>query len=496
MKNRSLEMIKVFKVKMDTRIIATLCVFVILFLTGCKKWVETDPPITSVTGKNVYNDDATAVSVLTGIYANMGSGNANYTGLNGIALRSGLSSDELTLYPGGFDGQDLQRLYQNNLLAQIPLVLSPWQEYYQNLLVINSAIEGLQASTSLTAALKKQLLGEALFVRAFFHLYLVNFYGDVPLAMTSDWRINAVAHRTPIDQVYKQIIADLKEAQSLLNDQYLKNDGLTPYSAGSEVRVRPTKWAATALLARVYLYTREWANAEEQATIVINGSSLYALNVLDAAFTKNNVEAIWQIQYTNSDWGTEGYHFILTEDPGYARPTFLSSFLLNDFEPGDNRKVKWVGSIDNGTDTFYFPFKYKAQTSPNNSEYFMVLRLAELFLIRAEATAHLNKLSESIADLDKIRERAGLPLIAVTNPGIGQSTLLDAILHERQVELFAEWGHRWFDLKRTGTIDAVMAAVLPVKRPGFSWNTNWQLYPISASDIQLNHNLAPNNPGY
>lgn len=479
--------------KWSYRAMIILLISPVIVQTSCKKLVEIDAPITSLTAKNVYTDNATATAVLTGIYASMGSGGTNYTGYNGLSLRTGLSGDELSLWAGGFDGGDNQQLYENNLLAQKPIGVGPWQVFYQQLLTINSAIEGLEASSSLTPAVKKQLLGEAMFMRAFFHFYLVNFYGDVPLALTSDWRINTVAHKTPKHQVYQQVIADLKEAQSLLNDNYLQNDALTPYKTGSEERVRPTKWAAAALLARVYLYTKDWANAEAQATLVINNNSRYSLSSLDVAFTKNNPEAIWQIQYVITDWGTEGYHFILTGEPGFAQPTFLSAFLLNAFEPGDNRKSNWIDSFNNGTDTWYFPNKYKAQSDPNNTEYFMVLRLAEQYLIRAEARAQQSNTNGAVADLNAIRLRAG---ITAYGGSTAQAPLLSAILHERQVELFTEWGHRWFDLKRTGTIDAVMTTVLPIKRPGFTWNTDWQLYPLSSNDIQINPNLAPNNPGY
>jgi hypothetical protein len=249
-----------------------------------------------------------------------------------------------------------------------------------------------------------------------------------------------------------------------------------------------------------------YANAEAQAASVINNNSLFGLNTLDLAFTKNNPEAIWQIQYVNGDWNTEGFHFILSGPPGYVQPTYISDFLLNAFEPGDERRIKWIKNYNDGTKNYYYPFKYRQQVvstpDPNTniypppSEYFMVLRLAEQYLIRSEARAKQNKLGEAISDLDKIRGRAQLPLIAATNPGISQSGLLDTILHERQVELFTEWGHRWFDLKRTGKIDAVMSTTLPIKRPGFTWNTNYQLYPLYEGEIKLNPHLAPNNPGY
>jgi hypothetical protein len=476
--------------------------FIIILVTiSCKKFVEVEAPNTSLTAQNTYSNDATAASVLTGIYAYMGNGGV-YTGATGISLSSGLSADELTLSANAFSGS-YRQLYQNDLSATVKISPSYWQDYHKILLTVNSAIEGLSASSSLTQAVKTQLLGEAYFLRAFFHFYLVNFYGDVPLMTSTDWRVNAITSRVPKGEVYQQIISDLNKADELLNDKYVMENALTVYSAGSEEKVRPNKWAAAALLARVYLYfgnltgdANSFANAEEQASSVINNNALFGLNTLGQAFIKNNPEAIWQIQYVNTSFKTEGYHFILTGVPNFVRPTYISDFLLSAFEPGDKRKTEWVKEYTGATTTYYYPFKYQQQTDPNNSEYLMVLRLAEQYLIRAEARAKQNKMAEALADLDKIRERAELPLLAVTNPGISQSALLDAILHERQVELFTEWGHRWFDLKRTGKIDGVMSAVLPTKRPGFTWNTNWQLYPLVQDEINLNPNLNPNNPGY
>ncbi len=95
-------------------------------------------------------------------------------------------------------------------------------------------------------------MGEARFFRAFCYFYLVNLFGDVPLATTTDSTINARLPRIPSDEVYQQIITDLKEAESLLSTEYL-DANLKSYG-GLPERVRPTKWAASAMLARVYLY--------------------------------------------------------------------------------------------------------------------------------------------------------------------------------------------------------------------------------------------------
>jgi starch-binding outer membrane protein, SusD/RagB family len=99
-------------------------------------------------------------------------------------------------------------------------------------------------------------------------------------------------------------------------------------------------------------------------------------------------------------------------------------------------------------------------------------------------------------DLNIVRSRARGPLpgdLPDLLPFLDQASAIAGILHERQLELFTEWGHRWFDLKRTGEIDNVMNIVSAEK--GGSWSTNWQLYPIPNVDIESNPNISQ-NPGY
>ncbi|MBO9573745.1 MAG: RagB/SusD family nutrient uptake outer membrane protein, partial [Chitinophagaceae bacterium] len=161
----------------------------------------------------------------------------------------------------------------------------------------------------------------------------------------------------------------------------------------------------------------------------------------------------------------------------------------------------WVYSVIVEGVTYFFPYKYKNNLFDPNitgvdgyqymTEYQMMFRLAEQYLIRAEARAQQNKLTEGISDLDKIRERAGLPLIIDNNPEISQENLLNAIFHERQVELFTEYGHRWFDLKRTGKADEVMNVVTPIKSQGtVEWQSHQQFFPIPQSDIDKAPNLT------
>jgi hypothetical protein len=182
----------------------------------------------------------------------------------------------------------------------------------------------------------------------------------------------------------------------------------------------------------------------------------------------------------------EGSLFILTSSPSaYA----ISNILLNSFEAGDLRRTNWIDSIILGTNTFYYPYKYKVKSGSDLTEYSMVFRLSEQYLIRAEARAQQNDIVGSQNDLNTIRIRAGLANTDATD----EQSLLSGIQHERQVELFTEGGHRWLDLKRTNTLDSVMTVVSLLK--GTEWHTNQQLYPIPTSEIQKDPSLIQNT-GY
>jgi hypothetical protein len=483
-------------------------------LTSCKKLVEVNPPVTSTTGQSVFSDDATAIAALTGIYGSLSQASFNSSAaLTGLSKFGGLSSDELSLWSGA--GTTDMAYYTNSLAAPFGTGVVAgheiWNICYPNIYRCNEVIERISNTQLLTSPVKKQLLGEAKFMRAFLYFYLVNLYGDVPLALQTDYKVNGLLARASKQKVYEQIISDLKDAQDLLSPIYL-NGQLKPYTGISE-RIRPASWTATALLARVYLFTGDNIDAEKLASLIIDNSSTFSLSTLANVFLRsglgNNKEAIWQLQPVNTNgatnnqtnyWNTEdGRFFVLTAAPAGvngSHPVYLSASLLSAFEAGDARAVvgNWINKLVVGPATYYYPYKYKIGDPVNAtapSEYCTVFRLAEQYLIRAEARAQQNNISGALSDLNLIRARANLPGYTTTD----QSQLLNAILHERQVELFTEWGHRWLDLKRTGKVDFVMNIVTPLKSNGDSWKTYQQWYPIPISDIQRNPNLIQNS-GY
>lgn len=480
---------------------AFCCIYIgilIFYSVSCKKIVEIQAPVTSISQENVFSSDATAISALTGIYASM-SGTTTFTGNASITVFTGLSADELSLY-NGVTTQNYIAYYKNTLISNSSNSYGSefWKPLYNYIFNCNLAIEGLSSSTTLTNAVKQQLLGEAKFLRAYFYFYLVNLFGDVPVTLSTDPKINSSLARSSKNEVYQQIVEDLLDAESLLSENYL-NGTLQPYASSSE-RTRPTKWAATALLARVYLYTKDYSNSELEATKLINETNTFGIVSLDNVFLKNSKEAVWQLQPVKTGRNTEdGITFIIpstgpSNPNGTAgNPVYLSTDLLGAFESTDQRKLlgKWINSIKVNGVTYYFPYKYKLTTfsSGTATEYLMVLRLAEQYLIRAEAKAMLSDINGGASDLNMIRSRAGLGKLTFTS----KEDLLTAILHERHVELFTELGARWLDIKRLEKVDAVMNNAVITK--GTAWNSYQQLYPLPFVDLEADQNLSQ-NPNY
>jgi starch-binding outer membrane protein, SusD/RagB family len=199
-------------------------------------------------------------------------------------------------------------------------------------------------------------------------------------------------------------------------------------------------------------------------------------------FKKTSQETILQIANTTGVTAM-GAEFI----PAASTPNFvLYDTLVGTFETDDKRKTEWTKSIEYGGKTYYYPYKYKQRSGMTGDEYPVVLRLAELYLIRAEARAHQNKLTDALDDLNRVRERAGLLPLEAT---ISKEDLLKALEHERWVELFTEWGDRWFNLKRSGLADAVLSKIKP------QWQPFQKLYPIPELELTANPNLTQ-NAGY
>jgi len=503
--------------KTTRNIFRTLIAGLLLISMGCEKLVEVDPPKNSLTSQNVFSDDKTAIATITALYARIASQLPNnLENLSSISAIAGLSADEFRILPTLTLNRQPHKLlfyYNNTLNAE---VIPIWNDLYRSANEVTNIIEGLNAqavttenpSSMLTASVKQQLLGEAKFMRAFCYFYLVNLYGDVPLQLTTNVVENAKRPKAPKDEVYRQIVKDLLEAKSSLSANYLSGN----LSTVDTERIRPNKSVASALLSRVYLYMGNWSSAETEATEVISKTE-YTLVPLNDAFLKDSREAIFQLQpvalYRNTGFGRI---FILTASgPASAAANLAKIFYLNEaqvnvFAAQDPRRINWISSVTNAGKTYYFPMKYKKGLATDGTvtstgqitEYMMILRLGEQYLIRAEARARQDKLQDAISDVNTIRTRARSGAATTIVPNypltLNQQEILDAVSLERRLELFTEWGDRWLDLKRTGRVDAVMSLATPLKGGG-SWSPHQALYPLFYTELRFNPNLVQ-NPGY
>jgi hypothetical protein len=216
-------------------------------------------------------------------------------------------------------------------------------------------------------------------------------------------------------------------------------------------------------------------------------NSLFTLDTdINNVFLKDSPSTIWQFKpRIQGDNTVEASIFILANGPPTS--TALNPDLIMDMEDEDLRKTNWIGEVSDGSQSWYFPFKYKQQFNTGTSlEYSKVFRLEEQYLIRAEARAMSGNISGAQQDLNLVRNRAGLDNTTASTA----EQLLDAILSERRFELFTEFGHRWFDLRRTGMAEEVLA---PIKS---NWKNTDVLLPIPESELAANPNLNPQNPGY
>jgi len=444
--------------------------FLLLFLLFSCEPLEVNTPNHLLSGETVFTETKTVEAAMVSLYASLRD-KVLLTGMpNGMSNILGNYADEI-IYVSDFGLGD-EPFFKNNLIPSDEAISDIWNTSYSIIYGANAIIEGVAGSAYFTPEERELYMGEALFVRAMVHFYLLNLYGEIPYITTTNYIENKSSSKQTENEVYDLVIADLLKAYDFM-----------PGTDMSGEHLRPNKYVAAALLARCYLYTNQWELAEQYATEVIenNGWETDIKNV----FKKTSLSTLWQFSPNTEGLPTnEAQTFIILFTPPSAR--VLNSELVDDFENGDLRREQWVGAVSDGTQTFYFPFKYKIGLGETNTEeYPIVFRMAEQYLIRAEARAQIGNIAGSQADLNKIRIRAGLGETLASS----QNELLTAVLQERRFELFTEHGHRFFDLKRTGNLDNVLSS-----KPG--WNATDRLFPLPEKELLLNPNLLPQNPGY
>ncbi len=458
---------KQFNNKINTNNIFPVLLSIILLFSNCRKWISINTPVTQITTKDLFANEASANTAMTGIYSQLG---ANEFGIanGGVTLVSGVLADELFNYS---PQPDHIEFFNNNVSPSNNTIRLLWSEAYQDIFAVNMIIEQV-SNSKLAESASDQIIGQCLFLRAFLHTYLTQLFGDIPYITTTNYIENNYAKRIPVATVYEKILTDLERAASLLNDDYPAPE-----------RIRPNKSAAYSLKARILLYAGRLAEAETAATLIIENNTYTLLPDLNNVFKKSSTETIWQLMPVLPSRNTnEGYYFAGTGKPVYS--AFRHE--INDiYDSADLRRINWINKVVIEQDSFYMPFKYKVSGENNKTEYYVVFRLAEQYLIRAEARARQNNIDGSVSDINMIRERAGLDEATAAN----QQEALDLVLTERRKELNAEWGHRWIDLRRFNRTGEYLAPLKP------GWQATDTLLPIPQTQIDNNPEFGQNS-GY
>jgi tetratricopeptide (TPR) repeat protein len=382
-----------------------------------------------------------------------------------------------------------------------------WTRLYRGIFYSNIVIDKIDDLKDVNATRKNQLLAEARFLRAYYYFELVRSFGGVPLLRTLPEAGNYNVPRSTAEEVYQLIEEDYTfAAENLPKKSEYKDEEIG----------HATKGAAYALLGKALLYQEKWSEAKTTFEKVINLGE-YSLNDDYAEmFTlqgENGPESIFEIQFFESKseantWRNGGNFSTVFVMPrniwgwGLMQPT---QDLYNAYETGDPRREATIivkgevieGEEQSGTDDvtglysrkdFLKPSERPTLNSKNSPLNEIIIRLADVYLMHAEAAYHLGDENTVRTNINKIRERARdgnvTILPDVTSTG---SALLKDLYHERRVELALEH-HRYWDVVRTGRGDELL-------HPNFTPGKH-ELFPIPQSEIDATEGILTQNPGY
>ncbi len=483
-------------------------------LTGCgKQYLELQPRNAASTS-TFYQNQTDAIQATNSAYAQL-----QQDGLYGHSLWAmDIMADNSFVGGGGAaDGIEFQQLDNYTIPTSNPVITALFQRCYLGIGACNQVLLHVPDIKTIDPAIQSRSLGEAAFLRALYYFYLVRSYGDVPLVLTpaASPAEAASVTRTPMADVYAQIEKDLKDAITKLPASYTGDD-----------LGRATNLAAMGLLAKVYLTENKMPEAATQAQATITaakaaGKALWA-NYGDnfKLENENGQESLFEVQYKS------GLNAYTTDGPGSAINEFWGARFYTDNSTPALAALGYVvsgggygfnipekefidgyeaGDLRKGPTVFVPGDKYPlGQTQPaklegdpngyNVRKYFVgrastiwdsplnvpVLRLAEVYLILAEAAAASGKTADALTALNVVRTRAGLPNAGAVNQAV--------VLKERRYELAFEMD-RWFDLKRTKTLTNNPNLLAKGIKP---YN---DLLPIPQSERDINPGLAQ-NPGY
>ena len=480
---------------LPNKIAASLIAVCLVLIAGCSKSFLDVAPIGQQTSATFFANAADATAAVTSCYGHLNEWRV--AGFAHLAVTSITSDDaEKGSVPG--DAGFLNDFDNFTFTATQFEIDDYWTGQYAGVNLCNQSIDNIPG-ISMDASLQARLIGEAKFIRAYHYFNLVRAFGGVPkvdhVPVTAD-ELNPV--RASAADIYALIESDLNAAIAIL-----------PVSYPATEIGRATKGAAMGMLAKVKMYEKKWAEVLALTDQVI--ALPYALmsdyyKMFRVAY-ENNSESLFEAQANTfaNDCGTycqySEVQWVRPVGWGFNVPT---SDLVNAYEPGDQRKAATIifsgettqdGDVIplNSPNPRYNKKIYVPSSVPNACGYAYgrdqnrrILRLGEIYLIRAEAANELNDTVKAKASLNIIRNRAGLPSVNALN----QANLRTKIWNERRIELAME-EDRFFDLVRQGRAGQVLRA----QGKQFVDGKN-ELFPIPDRQITLSGNKLTQNPNY
>ena len=364
-----------------------------------------------------------------------------------------------------------------------------WTRAYRAVNIANTLIEAVPTLTDIPDATKNAILGQAYFVRGLAFFDLTRSYGGVPgvvgtlgipLVLKPSKQVDdsLFPSRSTLVESYAQVESDILKALELLPETHANI---------TTTRSQAVKGTARALLSRLYLYTNKPEKVIEYANLVISDSKYALLGSYESIFSGAfSTESIFELAFGSTDQsGLRNWYFPSSlggRGDISIHEGFYAELIAN---PSDVRGK--MTARDNVVGVYYSTKYQKA----GNIDNVHILRIAEVYLNRAEALAQTGNLTGALADLNRIRTRAGLAASTVT----GLQPTLQAIWQERKIELAFE-GHRFFDLVRTNQALTKLVAVARKNGPPITLtNAGRQVFPIPLADIDSNKNLDQNE-GY
>ncbi|MCR8556722.1 RagB/SusD family nutrient uptake outer membrane protein [Mucilaginibacter sp. BJC16-A38] len=482
--------------------IKIFAIVLLVSLAGCKKSFLEIPSKTALSTTVYFKSESDFQQAINGAYAPL---RGAYNGSSGAWAMGELRSDNTTYVYNPNDRGNVQGEYVCDFLDDNTSGTTPNKYYsdYQLIARVNQIL-ALIDGVPFDASDKNNIKGQAYFLRAFCYFDLVQYFGSVPLHLKPVSTLAETAlPLSSADVIYKQIIADAQQANTLLPGKATQEPG------------RVTSGSAKTLLGNVYIVLKQWADAETILKTITGYSLLPNYADIYNVSNKNNAESIFEIQYKE---GTEGFassffYTFLVEPVTAGEVTAVTGIpenghtgegyniptpdIIGAYEPNDTRKNASIAYITASGVSYPFINKYNHPhaLSGNTNDNWPVYRYAEVLLFLAEALNEENKPSEAIPYLNQVRARAGLPATAAAS----QTDVRNAIIKERRVELAFE-NKRWLDLVHFGLADQVMKAYgakvkanpqayyFPVGfSPAPTAYTNIRiLFPIPASEVALN----------